>query len=90
MKAYLWNILEALSQLLHAVLGGSPNITVSAAAYLKREKYPWLYRSINRVFFWQDDHCRDSWVSDIIFARKALFELGAPKSETSETYDDML
>jgi len=90
MKNYLWNVLEALSQLLNAVLGGNPNITVSAAAYLKRDRYPWLYRGINAVFFWQENHCRDSWVSDIIFARRALFELGAPRNEPTDSHDDML
>ncbi len=27
---YLWNILEAMSQWLNALLGGNPNITISA------------------------------------------------------------
>lgn len=87
MNAYIWNILEAVSQLLHAMLGGNPNITLSAKAYLRREASPWTYRAINTLFFWQDDHCRDSWVSDINFARLALFELGAPRNEPTEDYD---
>ena len=78
---YLWNVLEAVSQLLHAMLGGNPNITVSAKAYLNRHKRPWVYRAINRLFWWQEDHCRDSWVSDIVFARRALFELEVPRSK---------
>ena len=81
MRAHLWNILEATSQWLNALLGGNPNITISASAYLNRHKRPWVYKAINRLFFWQEDHCRDSWVSDIVFARKAMFELGAPKRE---------
>ena len=81
MKTYLWNILEATSQWLNALLGGNPNITISASAYLNRHKRPWVYKAINALFFRQEDHCRDSWVSDIQFARKALFELGAPKRE---------
>jgi hypothetical protein len=78
---YLWNLLEATSQWLNALLGGNPNITVSANAYLKREKNPLRYKLINKLFWWQEDHCRDSWVSDIIFARQALFELEVPKRE---------
>lgn len=84
MKDYLWNILEALSQLLNAVLGGNPNITVSANAYLKRDKNPLSYRLINKIFWWQEDHCKQSWVSDIIFARIALFELEVPKQKPTE------
>ena len=83
MRPYLLNIAEALSQLAHVLLGGNPNITISANAYLKREQRPWVYKAINRVFWWQEDHCRDSWASDIVFARKAMFELGAPKREPS-------
>ena len=78
---YLWNVLEAVSQLLHAMLGGNPNITLSAKAYLKRESRPLPYRVINTLFFWQEDHCRESWVSDIVFARRALFELEVPRSK---------
>ena len=78
---YLWNVLEAVSQLLHAILGGNPNITLSAKAYLRREAHPLPYRAINALFFWQDDHCRESWVSDIVFARRALFELEVPRSK---------
>jgi hypothetical protein len=37
------------------------------------------YRLVNRLFFWQDDHCRESWVSDVVFARQALFELEVPR-----------
>jgi hypothetical protein len=86
LSKYLLSVLESCSQLLNAILGGNPNISVSASAYLQRHTKPWKYRSINALFFWQEDHCRDSWVSDIVFARKALFELGAPKIEPSEDY----
>jgi len=80
MKKYLLGAGEAISQLGHAVLfGGSPNITISARCYLERRKPIWrtAYKVINWVFFLQVDHCRDSWVSDIDFARKALLKLEA-------------
>jgi hypothetical protein len=72
---YLWNLLEATSQWLNALLGGNPNITISAHAYLRREHWPWRYKLINRLFWWQEDHCKLSWASDLMFARKALHEL---------------
>jgi hypothetical protein len=73
--SYLWNLLEAISQLLNALRGRNPNITVSAQSYLERHRSPLPYRVINALFFWQEDHCKASWESDIQFARKALFEL---------------
>ena len=82
---YIAHVAEAISQLGNAVLlGGNPNMTVSARCYLYRHKPRWrtAYKWINAFFFWQDDHCRDSWVSDINFARKALFELEIPRMKT--------
>lgn len=87
MKEYLFNVLEIISQGLNTVFfNGNPNMTVSARCYLSRDKPYWgqAYKVLNKVFFWQDDHCMESWVSDIRFARKALFELGAPKSKPIE------
>lgn len=83
MSTYLWGVAEAISQLFNALLGGNPNMTLSARAYVNRERPRWrtAYKTLNRVFFWQEDHCRASWTKDIMFARHALFELGAPKSE---------
>jgi len=86
--SYFWNILEAISQLAHAVfLGGNPNITFSARCFLERNKnkyWAWGYKTLNKVFFWQEDHCRSSWVEDIVFARKALFELETPRRKPTE------
>jgi hypothetical protein len=84
LKTYFWNLLEALSQLGNAILGGNPNITMSAWAYLRRERKPLRYKLINKFFFWQEDHCRSSWVSDIVFARQALFELETPRRANQE------
>lgn len=87
MKDYLLNVAEVLSQAFNAiVLRGNPNVTVSARCYLNRHRAGWstAYRAINRVFFWQEDHCRSSWVSDIVFARQAVFELEQPRQEASQ------
>lgn len=78
MKAYLMNVGEALSQLGHAALfGGNPNITISARSYLNRDKPGWrhAYKWINRLFFLQKDHCRDSWLSDVEFVLRTAEEL---------------
>jgi hypothetical protein len=81
LTAYFWNLMEATSQWLNALRGGNSNITISAQAYLDRHKRPRVYRAINAIFFWQEDHCRDSWVDDIVFARRALFELEVPEHQ---------
>lgn len=88
MKRYVFSTAEAISQLGHAVLfGGSPNITISARCYLERQKPIWriAYRVINRIFFFQEDHCRDSWASDVKFAREALLKLEATQITPSRT-----
>jgi hypothetical protein len=88
MKDYLLNIGEIISQALNAILlAGNPNMTVSARCYLNREKPGWrtAYFTVNKIFFWQEDHCRSSWVSDIVFARQALFELEVPRRPDTDT-----
>jgi hypothetical protein len=79
---YFINIGEIISQAGNAIfLAGNPNMTISARCYLARNhpKWGWCYKVVNKIFFWQEDHCRSSWVSDIVFARKALFELENPR-----------
>jgi hypothetical protein len=72
---YLWNVLEAFSQLLNTILLGSPNMSLSARAYIKRNTHPKPYKWINKLFFWQEDHCKQSWESDVVFAKKLLSDL---------------
>lgn len=75
MKTYFWNLLEWLSQGLNTVfLLGNPNMTVSARCYVNRARAPWAtaYKVINAVFFWQEDHCKQSYEDDLEFARSVL------------------
>lgn len=75
MGTYIWNVLEWFSQGLNAVLlGGNPNMTVSARCWVNRERagWAWGYRVINRFFFWQVDHCKRSYEDDLRFARSIL------------------
>ncbi|MFC7460745.1 hypothetical protein [Hydrogenophaga defluvii] len=75
MSTYIWNILEWFSQGLNTVfLAGNPNMTVSARCWVNRERSGWsrAYHAINRVFFWQADHCRQSYEDDLRFARSVL------------------
>ena len=63
------------------ILRGSPDMTVSARCYINRDKPKWAraYRIINRVFFWQDDHCKSSFRSDVMYAIAVLTEHGGGK-----------
>lgn len=68
--AYLKNILVALTQLLNTVLGGYPDESTSSRAHRQRRvKLRWdvTRRLINMVFFWEQDHCRDAYLSEAAY-----------------------
>jgi len=75
MRDWIGGIAAWLSQGINcAVLQGSPDMTVSARCYVYRDKAYWriAYVVINRVVFWQKDHCKRSFQSDIIYANWVL------------------
>ena len=68
---YIYNIAAALSQLLNAVVfAGDCNETLSGRCY--REERWWAVTLIDRIFFFQSEHCLHSHLADRIFARKVL------------------
>jgi hypothetical protein len=65
---YLLNILISLDQLANVILLGAPDETLSSRAYRARNK-PFgkiTYPLINFLFFWQDDHCKSAYESEIL------------------------
>lgn len=73
--SYVTRIAAWLSQGINCVvLGGSPDQTVSARAYLNQKEEYWdvVYKWINKLFFWQQNHCKESHEADIVFARSIL------------------
>lgn len=74
MTAYLLAIAIALDQLLNALLAGAPDETLSSRAHRMRVKghryWGWTARAINLLFFWQQDHCRQAYESEL--ARRHL------------------
>ena len=59
-----------MSQLLNAALfGGHPNESISGRAY--RERRPWE-RWINRMLWFDPDHCRVSYENDVRYAGQLL------------------
>lgn len=71
---YLLNLAIGLDQLANAVLAGAPDETLSSRAHRMRVKghryWGWTACAINLLFFWQQDHCRQSYESEL--ARRHL------------------
>jgi len=61
-------VLIALDQLLNALLGGMADETLSARAHrLRNSNIFWMILRgvINALFFWQEDHCKESFEAEI-------------------------
>ena len=56
------------------VLFGHHDMTVSARCYINRDRKGWgvAYKVINKIFFWQDNHCRESFLADVLFAEEVM------------------
>lgn len=64
----LKQVLISIDQLLNTLIGGYADETLSAHAYRQRGiKKHWTiaYQSINKLFFWQDNHCESSYMSEL-------------------------
>lgn len=66
---YFENNLIAIDQLLNALLFGSPDETLSSRAYrsdVSNKLFGKFFRPlIDCLFFWQDNHCYQSYLSEI-------------------------
>jgi hypothetical protein len=62
----LFEIVIALDQLANAILGGYADETMSARCWRLRAQrpYSWLRPTIDRLFFWQKDHCQGAYESE--------------------------
>lgn len=73
MKRYLLNNLIALDQLANTLLAGEADETLSSRAHRMREKghrwWGWTARFIDALFFWQLEHCRNAWLSEVTRAQ---------------------
>lgn len=65
-------VLIAIDQLANALLAGWPDETLSSRAYRCGEldlspKRRWViaHRLINWLFFWQKEHCRQAYLSEL-------------------------
>ena len=66
----MFQVALALDQLFNTLLGGLADETLSARAYRQRHKKRWtiVMKVLDSLFFWQDDHCLNAYVSEVIRA----------------------
>ena len=59
-------VLIALDQFVNAIFNGWPDETMSSRAYRweKNGKRSWPRKLIDGVFFWDKNHCRESYESE--------------------------
>lgn len=71
MIEYVIRIGNSLSQFANVVFWlGYSDESISGRAY--REDRTWLVRFINAVFFWQENHCEQSYYNDLSYAGMIL------------------
>ena len=65
--AYGKNLFIAFDQLANALLGGWPDETLSSRAWRRdlEDDVSWPRKLIDALFFWEKDHCRDSYYSEV-------------------------
>ena len=56
---YFFNIAIAFDFLINAIIGGYAGETISARAW--REKRTYLIKFLDSVFFWDKDHCEETF-----------------------------
>jgi hypothetical protein len=73
MKGYLKNLWIAFSALINVlVFNGSPTQSFSSRCYSEpRPKAMWL---INKIWFWQNNHCRGVFAHDLRMAEALIQE----------------
>ena len=63
---YAKAVLIAIDQLLNALLCGWPNETLSSRCWRwdRDGKRHWPRRMVDALFFWEKEHCRESYESE--------------------------
>jgi hypothetical protein len=65
---YIKNIMIAVDQLFNCILGGMPDETISAKVWRMRDRHIiWeqLRITIDILFWFDDNHCRESYESEL-------------------------
>lgn len=66
----IFNLLIVADQGLNCIIKlsdgwGMPDEMLSARAWRLRKEHPWLRRWIDRVFFWDCDHCEECFYIEL-------------------------
>lgn len=63
----VFQVLVAVDQLVNTFFGGFADETISSRAHRAyvSGKRKWTRNVINALFFWQDDHCREAFESEM-------------------------
>lgn len=63
---YLKKVLIAVDQLVNAMIAGWPDETMSSRAWRWEQSgvRAWPRRLIDKLFFWEPNHCRESYRSE--------------------------
>ena len=70
-KTYIFRVAASMSQFGNAaLLGGWPDETISGRMH--RENHHIAKEIINTIFFFQEDHCRQSHLEDVEFSKMIL------------------
>ena len=61
-----FQVLVALDQLVNTLLGGMADESVSSRLHRRRLRgKPCLANAVDRLFFWQDEHCKTAYESEL-------------------------
>lgn len=62
-----FQVLIALDQLVNTWFGGMADETLSSRAHRLgiSGQNKWAYKVINALFFWQEDHCKEAYESEL-------------------------
>lgn len=66
-KQHLKQFAISIDQTINTIFGGWADESISSRSHRLAEERgrPWPKRIINALFFWQEDHCREAYESEI-------------------------
>lgn len=67
-RVWIFRVGDALSQFFNVLLfSGDPNECISGRCWREQRS---IYKLINKIFFWQENHCKEAYEKDNEWASK--------------------